>query len=196
MPRVFVAVNLPDGIKQELSSVENEVQALFPQEVREGLIKWVPPKNLHITLLFLGNIDNKQVLALENVIREIAAGCAPFLIKLKKLSYGPPNQMPPRLIWLDVEDNPSLKEIAETLKKKAGERGILKKNEKRGFLPHITLGRIKTWLWRRMEIEERPEIERDINLSFEVRSIEIMESILKRSGAEYSVLSSVKLGLF
>jgi 2'-5' RNA ligase len=46
-----------------------------------------------------------------------------------------------------------------------------------------------------MEPEERPEIDEEVNFSFEVKSIEIMESHLKRGGAEYTVLESLPLSL-
>ena len=61
------------------------------------------------------------------------------------------------------------------------------------FSPHITLGRIKTWQLRQIDPEERPEINEDIDLTFEVKSIEIMESRLKRGGVEYTILESVPL---
>ncbi|MDP2664070.1 MAG: hypothetical protein Q8P08_01380 [bacterium] len=59
--------------------------------------------------------------------------------------------------------------------------------------PHVTLGRLKTWQWRQMEPEERPEVSEEIDLSFEVNSIEVMESQLKRFGPEYTVLESFRL---
>ena len=59
--------------------------------------------------------------------------------------------------------------------------------------PHITLGRIKTWEFRRLELEERPQIAEDIDLTFEVASIEVMESDLKREGPEYVILESCLL---
>ena len=83
--------------------------------------------------------------------------------------------------------------MAEKLKKEMVEADILKKIEKREFSPHITLARIKTWQWREIEPEERPEIEREIDLNFEVNSIEVMESAIKRTGAEYNILESIKL---
>jgi len=58
------------------------------------------------------------------------------------------------------------------------------------LFPHINLGRIKTWQFRQIEPEERPEINENINLSFEVNSIEIMESRLKRTGPDYTILES------
>ncbi|PIX88575.1 MAG: hypothetical protein COZ30_00470, partial [Candidatus Nealsonbacteria bacterium CG_4_10_14_3_um_filter_36_16] len=55
---------------------------------------------------------------------------------------------------------------------------------------HITLGRIKQWEFRQIEPEERPEVNEEINLTFEVNSIEVMESELKRGGSEYTILES------
>ena len=65
--------------------------------------------------------------------------------------------------------------------------------EARAFSPHITLGRIKTWEWKNIEPEERPEVKEDIDLNFQVDSIEVMESQLKKSGAEYAILESFQL---
>ena len=64
---------------------------------------------------------------------------------------------------------------------------------KRRYVPHITLGRINKLKWRRYSPEERPQINEEINLSFEAESIEMMESKLKRTGAEYHVLKSFSL---
>ena len=66
--------------------------------------------------------------------------------------------------------------------------------ENRPYTPHITLGRIRQWEFRAMEPEERPEIEEEINLSSEVKSIEVMESKLKPQGPDYFVLESLVLG--
>ena len=63
----------------------------------------------------------------------------------------------------------------------------------RGYAPHMTLGRLKQWEFRKIEPEERPEINEEINLSFEVNSIEVMESELKRGGPEYTILESAPL---
>jgi len=59
--------------------------------------------------------------------------------------------------------------------------------------PHITLGRIKTWQFRQIEPEERSEINEDIDLDFEVNSIEIMESQLKKTGPDFTILESCPL---
>jgi len=74
-------------------------------------------------------------------------------------------------------------------------RAAAKDLESRPYTPHLTLGRIKTWEFRKIEPEERPKIDEDINLSFEVNSIEIMESQLKRGGPKYTILENFPLSL-
>ena len=66
--------------------------------------------------------------------------------------------------------------------------------EKITVAPHITLARISSWEWRGIEPEERPEISEDIDLTFTVETIEVMESELKKGGPVYTVLESFKLG--
>ena len=58
---------------------------------------------------------------------------------------------------------------------------------------HITLARLRQWEFNKIEPEEKPEINEDINLTFEVNSIEVMESELKRGGPNYIVLESCRL---
>ena len=193
MHRIFIAINLPEKIKTELENLEKEIANLFPPEVSRGMIRWVKKENLHLTLLFIGAVKDEEIPQISQIVKKITQTQKPFSLRFEKLCYGPPKKMPPRLIWLDLEKKPELLTLAEKLKKGVGDSGILKKIEKREFSPHITLGRIRTWQWRKIEPEERPEIEREISLDFEVKSIEVMESILKRTGAEYRVLESVKL---
>ncbi len=194
MRRIFIAINLPDKIKTELENLEKETNDLFPQELREEMMRWLKKENIHLTLLFIGYVKDEEIPQVCQVVKKIAQTQRPFSLKFEKLCYGPPKTSPPRLIWTDIEKKPELLEIAKKLKKDMAEAGILKRIEKREFSPHITLARIKTWYWRKIEPEERPEIEKEIDFNFEVKSIEVMESKLKRTGAEYSVVESMTLG--
>ena len=65
--------------------------------------------------------------------------------------------------------------------------------ENRGFAPHVTLARISTFSWRTIEPEERPEVNEDIDMIFNVESIEVMESELKRGGPQYTIIESHNL---
>lgn len=206
MKRIFIAINLPEWIKSELENLKKEIDGMFPEELSRGpeggeqvpyrvkMIRWVKKENLHLTLLFIGHVKDEEIPQIGQLVKKIARNQKPFFLKFAKVYYGPPKKIPPRLIWIGLEKKPELLTLAEKLKTEMARARILRKVEKRGFSPHITLARIRTWQWRKIEPEERPEIKREISLNFEVKSIEIMESKLKRTGAEYTTLESVKLG--
>ncbi|RLC39934.1 MAG: RNA 2',3'-cyclic phosphodiesterase [Candidatus Nealsonbacteria bacterium] len=194
MHRIFIAINLPEKVKTELEKLEKEIESLFPPKLNRGMFRWVKKENLHITLLFIGAVRDEEIPKISQIVKDIAQSQKPFSLRIEKVSYGPPKKIPPRLIWVEVGRKPELSEIAKKLKKEMAESGILRKVEQREFSPHITLARIKSFWWKRIEPEERPEIEREIALDFEVNSIEIMESKLKKTGAEYTTLESAKLG--
>ncbi len=173
MHRIFIAINLPEKIKENLSSYSWDLPA-----------KWVKKDNLHLTLAFLGNRSDKEIEEIISGIKKLALKHSPFKIKLNKIVY---DSFPPRVIWARGD----LSEELASLKKDLNEELGLTKEKK--LIPHITLGRIRKWQWQRIEPEERVEINEDINLDFEVNSVEVMESFLKRSGPEYIILESIKL---
>lgn len=186
MKRVFLALNLPKAIKEEL--------LVFQKKWPRLPIRWVKPENLHLTLLFLGYLDQRQLADVFQKTEEISDSFSPFEISLTKIIYGPPGQKIPRMVWVNLEKTPELLKLQKTLKEEIFSLPSFqyKQKEKRPFCPHITLGRIKVWQFRQLEPEQRPAIEEEISLSFQVSSLEIMESHLKRTGAEYSILKSLQ----
>lgn len=98
------------------------------------------------------------------------------------------------MVWVEGEKSEELGKLQKDLENSLFTASIRSlKPDIRPYIAHITLGRIRAWEFRQIEPEERPEINEDIDLSFEVKSIEIMESELKRGGAEYAILESFKL---
>lgn len=208
--RIFIAINLPEEIKKELINY----QARWP----ELPIRWTKREKLHITLVFIGYISDEEVLESCRVTKEVASRYPSFSINLNKICYGPPKKMPPRstsvsrsfhrsphssaeggvpkMIWVKGEKLEELANLKDDLEKSLSEKirlALSQKEQGRAFSPHITLGRIRAWEWRTIEPEERPKVEEEIDLSFEVNSIEVMESKLKKGGAEYTILESVPL---
>ena len=161
--RIFIAINLPEDVKKKLA----DYQLKWP----ELPARWTKKENLHITLEFLGETTDEELLEILKNTKETAEKHKPFSVNFKKIIYGPPRGVP-RMIWATGE---KIKEF--------------------NFSPHITLARLKTWEFNKMEPEEKPEINEEINLTFEVNSIEVMESDLKRGGPEYIILESCPLKL-
>jgi 2'-5' RNA ligase len=183
--RVFIAINLPENLKEKLVKFEKN----FP----EFPAKWVKKENLHLTLVFLGYLKDFHLEKVKEIVKEVGENFSPFSLSLKRVCFGPPKTSPPRLVWVELEKNEVLENLVEKLQEKLKENKIPFVVENREFLPHITLARIRKWEFQKMESEERPRINETIKESFEVKSIEIMESHLKRNGAEYSVLESCPL---
>lgn len=188
--RIFIAINLPKDIKKELEVRQNKIEEMFSGVESEGMIRWTKKDNLHITLIFLGYLTDQEILEICEAIRETAPNYKSFLVKLSHICYGPPKKMPPKMVWAMGERSKELTDLKDGLEKSltaSAENQISTKN----FSPHITMGRIKAWQWKRIEPEERPAIETDFSLSFPVESIEIMESELKRGGPQYNILESI-----
>ena len=182
--RIFIAINLPAEIKRELAN--------FQSKWPELPTRWTKPENLHITLAFLGYLSDEELFEVCKITKEVASGNPPFSINLIKICYGPPKKIPPRMVWAEGKKLKELANLKNDLENSLIER-VYFSSENRTFSPHITLGRIRTWEFRQIEPEERPEINEEVNLSFEVNSIEVMESQLKRGGAEYTILESSPL---
>ena len=160
-------------------------QKQIPRDLPARLVN---PSNFHITLIFLGAVKEERISEICDVAREIAAKHNVFSINLDRIDYGPINIIPPRMVWAIGARGKELSDINKELQERlARGTGI------RDFSPHITLARIKEWQWRQIEPEERPIIGKGIDLSFDVKSIDVMESKLKRTGAEYKILKSFLL---
>ncbi|MDP2664998.1 MAG: 2'-5' RNA ligase family protein, partial [bacterium] len=84
--RIFLAINLPETVKQEL--------LLYQEKWPELTAKRTKPENLHITLNFIGNVSDKELESLKKETREDVGKQKPFVIKLSRIVYGPPDSQP------------------------------------------------------------------------------------------------------
>jgi len=185
--RIFIAINLPEDIKKRLA----DYRLKWP----ELPCRWTKRENLHITLIFLGYLNDEEILDIIKTTQEVASQSSSFSINLNRIIYGPPKK-PPRMVWAEGEKSQELANLQNDLENAlASSETSINENsgEIRPYSPHITLGRIKTWEFRQVEKEERPEISEEISLIFPVESIEVMKSQLKRTGPEYAILESVLL---
>lgn len=177
--RIFIAINLPENIKKSLAG--------YREKWPELPAKWTKQDNIHITLIFLGYISDEKIPGIYKVVKETVSKYSSFDINLIKVCYDSVDKKPPRMVWALGQENKELSSLKKDL-----DRG-LGISENRRLRTHITLARIRKWDFKKIEPEERLEIEEDINLSFPVNSIEIMESVLKRTGPKYTILDSVRL---
>src|SRR3990167_8148344 len=98
--RVFIAINLPGDVKKYLASSEQKFSGLRA--------KWTPQENLHVTLVFLGDLTNEELGEVCVIAKEVAAGNAGFEMNFSNVGYGPDEKIPPRFIWAMGEKNKEL----------------------------------------------------------------------------------------
>lgn len=182
--RIFIAINLPEEIKEGLSQLSKNWPTIP--------CRWLKKETFHLTLAFLGNRSNQELEKVFEAIRQNTEERPSFSFSLNKVSYGPPKIKPPRLVWVEGPANSQLSQLKKNLDQ-ALKQDLGFEPEKKELLPHITLARIKQWDFKRIDWQERPEVNLDVFFEIPVNSLEVMESHLKRTGAEYEVSKSFPL---
>lgn len=184
--RTFIAVELPRDIRDACVDLQESLARAAPE------VKWVEEENLHITLLFLGEVDDRDLLTVCRAAQKACAGVEPFALEVKGAGcFGDARQ--PRTIWVGTgEGTAELVALHAALEEAMLDlRGY--RREDRRFTPHVTLGRAKS----NEPAEDLPAAllrERDWKGGeCDVSQVRVLSSELRREGPVYEVLSTVKL---
>ncbi|GAX61268.1 2'-5' RNA ligase [Candidatus Scalindua japonica] len=134
--RVFIAIEIDSDIKNKLSEYLSKLK-------RTGAdVRWVAPENIHLTLKFIGNIDEEVLTNLNQIINDAASGVRPFSISIGNIGAFP-GLKNPRVVYVYVQERGNdLRRIHEKLDKGVERLGIRKESGK--YVGHITLGRVKS----------------------------------------------------
>ncbi len=179
--RLFVAVDVPNAIKQ---AIENDVvESLRPHLTGA---RWTRPEGRHLTLKFLGNVDDDRVEEIAAELSGAAARSKRTRVAFEQLG-GFPNLRRPRVLWLGIgpgaEDLALLAEAVEEALQPLGFPG-----EDRPFHAHFTLARFP----RPAPIRELPEVDVPAK-RFAVADIVLFRSQLHPKGARYTALERFPL---
>ena len=185
--RIFIAVNFNELIKEKLVKIQNKIDYLF---LDNNPIKWTKKENLHVTVFFIGYVYDTDLLEIFDQIENAVKGYEPFMLKFNEIDFMPKEENK-KMVWVFGEKN----QILESIRQKIKQNILSTEKETEAFTPHITMGRINQFQFRKINKEEIPNINDEILIDFEtiVDSIDIMESELKKGGAEYTILKSIKL---
>ena len=132
--RTFLAIDLPDPIKEEILEVIGKYR-----ELTKSGIKWVNRENLHITLKFLGRFSTNHVSILEECLRSGLERISAFDLRIDQLGAFP-NINRPKVIWMGFKRHANLDRVFAEIESCSQKLGYEK--EDRPFFPHLTLGRI------------------------------------------------------
>lgn len=174
--RIFI------GIKINLSDKLVNLISNLKLSLTNSDIKWVDMNNLHITLMFLGDVDTKKIPDIIQKLKCTAKLVKPFSIKL--VGFGKfSRQNKTSVIWVGFTDKSKLQDIAEKIKRSMIELDFEK--EDRPFSPHLTVGRVKTFC---NEEKLNNFIKLNIQTNLQESAIKdfiLFESILKPTGPIY-----------
>jgi RNA 2',3'-cyclic 3'-phosphodiesterase len=174
--RVFIAVDLPTELRDELTKLQREL------EPSTDTARWVAPDSIHITLKFIGEIVEKRIDDIDAALTGLT--WKSFSIRVRGVGFFPGNRSP-RVFWAGMEA-PTMQNLAEELDARMERSGFEK--EKRAFRPHITLARARnSRIDSALVTAATQYTDRDFG-SFTVDRVFLFKSILKPTGAVYERL--------
>lgn len=133
--RTFIAIELPEPVKEALGALSRRLQR--PGE----RVTWVPADRIHLTLRFLGELDEEAIAKLSAILSDEYAGMAPFALSVAEVGAFP-NVRRPSVIWAGVGPVDGGVQAAQAVAEQAARASGLPA-EKKAFRPHLTLARIR-----------------------------------------------------
>jgi len=178
--RIFIAINFPQGIK---SKVKSTIEKL--EKVSSG-VKWINSEGAHITIAFLDWLVQEEIAKVTAVLKIVANNQKKFEVGLENIGFFPtPNS--PQVVWIGSRENLNMVNLQNNLSRQLKLSGF--KIEKRAFVPHLTIGRVKNGAKNMDKVARKAS---EINLGkFLVSSVDVMESIFKKEGSEYKTIFRV-----
>ena len=188
--RLFVAIPIPEPVRDEIIRVQQELQPLVPRNV----VRWARPDQFHLTLRFLGDVPADGVEDLKKSVGAVCRNARPLSLRAEGVGFFP-NPRSPRVIWVGINDQEGrLGDLQKQIETVAGQFSA--EPGEKNFMGHVTLGRLKN---------PRPADTRDLAAraqSLEKRlfgewpahEIEIIRSELSPAGARHTSLAVIRLG--
>jgi len=182
--RLFVALNLPDAVREGLW------RAAAPLRNLDLPVTWVRPDGLHLTLKFLGDVPDRREAEMRLALARAAesgGGRPPRPITLELHGFGAfPGFERPRVFWAGIEPVPALELLQNRVEREFAPLGF--PTEARAFRPHLTLGRAARDR-RSADFRRAAAISEALvyDASATVETVDLMQTTLQPGGAVYQV---------
>ena len=200
MIRAFLAVELSQELRTEIATVQQELKhRIEPEMKRDTRISWAKPASLHLTIKFLGDMDEQVIDPLRDALEQAIGSQMAVDVPLERLGAFPRPQSP-RVLWVGPSENwekgveaKRITEIHGAIEQVCEAFSFLR--EKRPFSPHLTLARIKVGGRQvGVALAKGGVLDRPLSLgSLAVESVVLMKSELKPTGSVYTKLWGVRL---
>ncbi len=186
--RSFIAIEMPASIQDQLDGIITQLKGSLT-----GAVRWVPARNIHLTLKFLGDVSPANMAVLMNILRAEVGRQQVFSLSIAGLGAFPSPRRP-RVLWVGVEAPPQLNALARLVESETRKLGYAP--EERPFSAHLTLGRVSQNA-SPLEVGQVAETLAGMQVGLlgnaAVREVILFKSVLTPQGAEYSALLKVPL---
>lgn len=186
--RVFVAIDIDDDIRKSLADLQNEITA--KTGIKKSDVKWVNPELTHLTLKFLGEVEDSRVSELYNAVKNVAGRHSAFDLDMRQVGYF--GRKSARVLWIGTgQGADSLRQLQAELEGQLAQAGWPREN--REFSGHLTLCRIKNYK-AGLKLAAICEDYKDFKAGLlAVDSICVYQSQLAPTGPIYTLLANYKL---
>ncbi len=183
--RSFIAINLSENAKKGLFKIEGSLKNIL----NHSKVNWVKRENFHITLRFLGNIEEKQIDILKNALSSLFSNYERFELNFHNFGVFPGIKRP-RILWVGSDYISPFQKLYKGFNEVIEDLGF---PEDKPFLPHITLGRIK--YMHKRDLDGLREFIDTFSVSYKekVEKVDLMKSELTPGGPIYTVIESFYL---
>lgn len=180
--RCFIGVDIGDEIRSKAAALQQTLAA------HGAGVKWVDPESMHITLLFLGEVDDRDLLTVCKAVKSAAAREEAFPMRASGVGAFPTLRRP-KVVWGGITDGTvPLRRLYEKLEAKLLDAELYRREE-RGYTPHLTLGRMKS---EADGLALAPELAKLLAWDggrTTVNEVLVYSSEQRRGGPEYTVLA-------
>lgn len=186
--RVFIAIDIDESIRKGLADLQSEMQN--KADIKKSDAKWVNPKAMHLTLKFLGEIKDEQVVDVCSIVADVAGRYENFELEVGTVGYFGGKSA--RVLWVGTGgDSDELLRLQQDLEQELASAGWPKENRK--FSGHLTLCRVRNSR-AGFELAQMTEAYKDFKLgTISADSLCVYQSELMPKGPIYTVLGDYKL---
>ncbi|MCM8766492.1 MAG: RNA 2',3'-cyclic phosphodiesterase [Candidatus Omnitrophica bacterium] len=176
--RTFIGIDLPENIKENLKQVIERLK-----KIKEA--KPVKTENLHITLKFLGEVEEKDIDKIKEKLEKSTLDFKSFEVEVKGIGVFP-SEKKTRVLWVGVQDEGFLKKLNEKIEQAMNQFGFEKEKD---FVSHITVARFKSIPNLNFIKEISEKYNNFLFGKFRVISFQLFESRLMPEGPIYKIVA-------
>ena len=182
MKRLFIAVPIQERSRNEI------VQGIYADvNIKKMPVRWTAVQNLHLTLQFLGDVEEKRIIKIKEILEKIYLPTKKEKLVFKGVEAFPSSSAP-RILWIGIEKNDYLLKIQQYVTRSLDEAGFTVDHKR--FKPHLTLGRVRENVSLPIDaFTYLEEIRNGLNVSYSLLDrVTLFESSLRSGGPIYTAI--------